>query len=523
MVQWAGEAHGFPTSTTQTAPTIELAFTSIPRKLGSRGAHLDELDVLFGDRHTALLGDPGAGKTTTLRRLANVVALADQQRSGDQFRFVVLLVCREEDWSDSTLLQHLRDKVGITPKIASELDDPDARLRAVLDSGALVVVDGLDEVAAAARDGIERALVSLGRHLTNAKIIVSCRTGDYTPLEQFDTAEILPLTVEQIRRASIALLGPSDGALFVEQLESSSDNPSLALVDRPLFLGFTAMIFKARGTVPDRPVELYDAITRLVIQDWDEHRSVQRPSRYAGFTVDDKRRFLSDLALELLLKQRQQFTHAELLTAYGEIHERYDLPASQAVRVARELESHTGLIQEVGQHFEFSHLSLQEYLAADSFNRAGARTRELWTEVPAVAAVAVALASSANDWFNDLVDLLPKEIQDNRPIHTFLSRLALEQPRFVESHALGDRLLRLLWRAHIDDWQGSRTLAGTAMAKSVKAAINDFDTYSWQGDQIIMSKLDTSRRPAEGVAVNVGILRTLLGEQAMHDMQRRLA
>src|SRR5690606_19877278 len=87
VVNWAAEAHGFPTSTSPTAPTIELAFSAIPRRLGQAQQEISELDVLLKDRHTALLGDPGAGKTTTLRRLATYVALDEEQSLDDRFRF----------------------------------------------------------------------------------------------------------------------------------------------------------------------------------------------------------------------------------------------------------------------------------------------------------------------------------------------------------------------------------------------------------------------------------------------------
>jgi hypothetical protein len=94
-----------------------------------------------------------------------------------------------------------------------------------------------------------------------------------------------------------------------------------------------------------------------------------------------------------------RFDEADLARAYGTIADRYGLPQRQAGLVARELESHTGLIQQVGVDYEYCHLSLQEFLAADSLVRGG---RTGWWSRPAVGAVAVAVASDANAVFRDL-------------------------------------------------------------------------------------------------------------------------
>src|SRR5205807_130648 len=73
-------------------------------------------------------------------------------------------------------------------------------LASILDStGALVVLDGLDEVTPELRAVTERAIISLASKLRTVAIIVTCRSGDYVrPLDGFDSLEIAPLTDEQI-------------------------------------------------------------------------------------------------------------------------------------------------------------------------------------------------------------------------------------------------------------------------------------------------------------------------------------
>lgn len=157
VVQWCQEVHGtaFGPLATDT-PTVELTFQQVPRRLGVGSKELDELDVLFEPSHVAVLGDLGAGKTTTLRRLARAVALETPTRPDDEWQFVVVIVCREERWDSVGLYDVLGRVTGITGKLFNELDNPESRIRHVLDAGCLILIDGLDEVPPRHRGDLER-------------------------------------------------------------------------------------------------------------------------------------------------------------------------------------------------------------------------------------------------------------------------------------------------------------------------------------------------------------------------------
>lgn len=197
---------------------------------------------------------------------------------------------------------------------------------------------------------------------------MTCRSADYvSPLPGFESAEIRPLVPDQVKRLVESLLNGEEAAAFFEGL---AGHPAVDLANRPLFLTYLAAVYKRRGTIPDRPTDVYEAIVRLVIQEWDEQRGIRRVSKWGGFGVDDKRRFLADLAYELARQELFRFDEHVLVSIYEVLADRYELPKAQARMVAQELESHTGLLAQVGDYYEFSHLALQEYLAAD----VGART-----------------------------------------------------------------------------------------------------------------------------------------------------
>jgi predicted NACHT family NTPase len=134
----------------------------------------------------------------------------------------------------------------------------------------LVLIDGLDEIESEFRVAVERDLVSLGRQLRSGRLIVSCRSADFPDrLEGFGEAEIVPLDQDQIVEVAEAILGSSEADRFFEELTQGS-SAGLELANRPLFLAQMVTLFRKRGTIPERPVDLYEAIVRLVISDWDE-------------------------------------------------------------------------------------------------------------------------------------------------------------------------------------------------------------------------------------------------------------
>lgn len=524
VASWSNEAHTYVAGLDNQASTVELSFTSIPRRFGSRGHLLEELDVLTADQHMAVLGDPGAGKTTTLRRLAQHVTQEPEKAAGDDLRFVVLVVCRDEHFDQASLYDIVGSKVGISGSLADALDDPRTRLYQLLDAGALVIIDGLDEVPHQHRVDLERAITQFARHLRRGKIVVSCRSADYVQLEGFQIAEILPLTEDQIRNATSALLETDSVDAFYSAL-SHTNEATMELATRPLFLAQMIAIFNAQGTIPDRPINLIETLIRLVIQEWDEQRRVRRRSQYAQFSAPEKRRFLADLALELLRDGLLRFSENDLADAYRTLAERYELPKGQAKAVARELESHTGLVVQSGDQYEYAHLSLQEYLAADAMVRGGYPATENWWHYPAVAAVATALSSDPSSWFTDLADRLPTP-PDRRAIRSFLYRIAQEGPRFTRSADLGHQVLSLVWRLRREEADlgalGAQLSTWKPLRDSVFDAISNFTSVKVDGGRVRMATYTDGSSEADSlISVSADFLSSLLGPERLRQALAR--
>jgi hypothetical protein len=213
-------------------------------------------------------------------------------------------------------------------------------------------------------------------------------------------------------------------------------------------LAHLCAIFDRSRRIPEKPKSVYRRIVELLLEKWDEERSVVRKSAYAHFEADRKAEFLANLAFEITSELKtSSFTREGLICCYRKINENFGLPNSQAERVVDELETHTGLILKSGREtFEFSHKSLQEYLTADFIVKLPsipANMIELQT-MPNELAIAVAISSKPSEYLSQLVANHFSSIRTSFQFtRSFVSRLLLEEPDFEYTPRVGYALLAL--------------------------------------------------------------------------------
>lgn len=464
-IKWASSIQHYSMYEPVDLDSIEVQLKlSTPKKM--RGSNAEYFDVfsILGKSNTLILGAPGSGKTTTIRKIIRRLVTTEGSQS-DSFSFPLLIRLREDGISYE-IEKKIADTIGL-PYMEKQKDKSEWRDREVPEYGffstvngkkvelvhavsevlnenkILVLLDGLDEYPDGKRSRLIESILTLSEHLDDSQMIITCRSGGYVQtMKGFTIAEICPLESKKIKELSEKW--GIDTKKFLTHLD---DLPYKDVANRPLLVTHLIILFKNYGYLPNQPFEVYSMLLRLQLTEWDRQRGIVRKSRYSNFGVEKKQSFMAALAFELLVKTTSTiFSRAELNTAYLSIADNFGLSKCQASEVIQELETHTGIISETSDNkYEFSHLSIQEYLCADHMVRdpiGPEFMKYIWT-YPAPVAIAVCLSSNPSNFFSMIFLNDHISSDETNSISVFLDRLRIERPIFRKSLTLGFAMLKI--------------------------------------------------------------------------------
>ncbi|MCP3915282.1 MAG: SUMF1/EgtB/PvdO family nonheme iron enzyme [bacterium] len=336
-------------------------------------------------RRWAVLGDPGAGKSTACRYLCHALAdrTSELARSwpGELPVPVFALLANEPIHPFSLAEREVRVKVGERPAegIAEALHELAKKPGAVW-----LFLDGLDELPQERRASARENLQSWADKLEHCVIVVASRTAGFTPIPGFVDARIQPLDMKRQKE------------LIENWLEDESEAAWKALVDRPtlrslctnpMLLSLVAYAQSALGPDAQLPLtrhDLYDQATGVLLKRGHGQRPKPVKSAYAC------RKVLPYLALELMKGGGERWPQPDLLEAVEGLADGY--PELKLERVLAPWDGAIdGFLDDVGhnsgligahegeaQPWRWMHRSIGEYLAADGLNRLG---QETYTEL----------------------------------------------------------------------------------------------------------------------------------------------
>jgi hypothetical protein len=319
-----------------------------------------------------LLGDPGTGKTTTLKYVGYKI-LFDENFYSSKYKFPIIIRLKELNEKES-LIEKIADLLGIYcnfPSKETVVNKYEILLTAISKSvnllQCMILLDGFDEITnQKLKSEVLSDLENLSPIFDDTRVILTCRTADfYYSIENFSVYEIKHLNEEQIKIfIEKYLKDQGKSSLLIQKLrESSYSYYSL----KPLTLAHLCIIFDRTGKIPERPILLYKNYTELLLSEWDKQRRIKRHSKYLNFDNDTKLHFLSHLAYLSKIRYNVDFFEKDKLQRlYKEICSQYDLPAGEALNVINEIENHTGLFLQTDHNtFEFEHKTLQEYITGE--------------------------------------------------------------------------------------------------------------------------------------------------------------
>ena len=344
-----------------------------------RERRVDAIETVAEKKQLMILGRPGAGKTTFMKRMATLcnqsVFLKD---------FVPIFVSLKEfaeTINQPRLLNFIAHYfVGDRAPIGIEI----GQVRQILKQGrGLVLLDGLDEVLEKDYDRVLREIREFARHYDRCHIVITCRiAAKEDNFEQFTEVEMANFSDEQIQSfadkwfkakdpSQVNESGDSTVAqLFYQALEAQK--PIKELAQNPLLLTLLCLEFEESSEFPQSRAELYERGLNVLLSKWDGKRRIKRGEIYKRLSTKRKEIMLGRLAMHTFERGEYFFPTRVAEKQIWEYIQNLpdastDLEAlivdSQAVLKA--IESHHGLLTERARDiYSFSHLTFHEYFTA---------------------------------------------------------------------------------------------------------------------------------------------------------------
>lgn len=422
---------------------LDLDFAGFGRNSNPKMKLIDILNSSYS--HLIILGNPGAGKTTSMKYLCN--SLLIRQTINDDFKYPLVIRLRELNPDISIpdnkflgLFDTIQNILGLNFEFGSNVPSYQAfefKTRIIIETleelGVLLIIDGFDELA---NQEYKRAILSeysqLSLALVKCKLIITSRTADFRyTIENNNCYEICPLSDSQIIEfTSKWIPDPLKAAALQNQIFHS---PFYDTTMRPLTLAHLCAIYERWGEIPEKPKTVYKKVVSLLIESWDNERSIERVSKLSNFAPDRKFEFLSNLAFEVTAHLSNTiFSIQNLKSIYRVIHVEYGLPENELQLVLKEIEIHSGLFINVDlDHYEFAHKSIQEYLTAEYLVRLpsmDAVPSESFIKMPNEFALSTALSANSSLYLFTLIFSYPDITLETNFLNVFLSRLLAEKP-----------------------------------------------------------------------------------------------
>ncbi|KAM3100950.1 NACHT domain-containing protein [Phormidesmis sp. 146-12] len=325
----------------------------------------DGLKVANEKQYLMVLGGPGAGKSTFLRRMG-LEALKGRKGTYQHDCIPVFIDLKEFNTGEIDIEKTIAREFGICG-----FPSPEESTQKLLQQGKLLVLlDGLDEVATGRmNEAISQIQNFVDLHNQN-RYITSCRVAAYrhnfrlftdVAMADFDDQQIKQFIDNWFRQ------DPDIAKDCWQKLNSDEHTAAKELTQTPLLLTLVCLLYQRSRKFPTNRSTLYERALRVLLEEWAAEKGIPQDDLYKGLDTKRKEMMLAEIAHDAFQQNRLFSTRREIVNQIEQLLKEM-LPDEKRIdgsAVLRSIEvQHGVLVERADGIYSFSHLTLQEFLTA---------------------------------------------------------------------------------------------------------------------------------------------------------------
>ena len=376
------------------------------------------IEVANKKQYLMVLGGPGAGKSTFLRKMG-LEALKVKKGGFKHSCIPVFIELKRFTSSEINIEKFIIEEFRIC-----NFPDPEKFTAKALEKGKLLILlDGLDEVPSQNLNETINQIQNFVDKYDQNRFIASCRTAAYRGnFRRFSDVAMADFDDEQIQQFINNWFQKEEdkqaktGDKCWELLQKPENQAAKELAHTPLLLTFLCLVYDRSQNFPNNRSVLYKNALRILLEEWAAEKRILRDEIYQGLHTELEEVLLSKIAYTGFASNRLFFSQSEIVDQIktflaGNLNAPQHLNG-EAVLNAIAIQQGI-LVERARDVFSFSHLTLQEYLTAQYIydNRLVEKlvtehlTDKRWKEV------FLLVAGVMRGGADDLLLLMEKEVQ----------------------------------------------------------------------------------------------------------------
>ncbi len=327
------------------------------------------IEVANKKQYLMVLGGPGAGKSTFLRKMG-LEALKVKKGGFKHSCIPVFIELKRFTSSEINIEKFIIEEFRIC-----NFPDPEKFTAKALEQGKLLILlDGLDEVPSQNLNETINQIQNFVDKYDQNRFIASCRTAAYRGnFRRFSDVAMADFDDEQIQQFINNWFQKEEdkqaktGDKCWELLQKPENQAAKELAHTPLLLTFLCLVYDRSQNFPNNRSVLYKNALRILLEEWAAEKRILRDEIYQGLHTELEEVLLSKIAYTGFASNRLFFSQSEIVDQIktflaGNLNAPQHLNG-EAVLNAIAIQQGI-LVERARDVFSFSHLTLQEYLTA---------------------------------------------------------------------------------------------------------------------------------------------------------------